>query len=103
MHKIFVTDGIVLGKRGVGEANTLVWLLTHDLGLVRVSARSARVEVSKLRYGLETLTQARYALVRGKSEWKLTGVENVSRTLTGGEASRRTRCGKIAKLLLRLI
>lgn len=103
MHKIFVTEGIVLAKRGVGEANTLVSILTHELGLVRARATSARVEQSKLRYGLESLTHARYSLVRGKHEWKLVGVEDVSRSLTGGEASRRTRAGKIAALLLRLI
>lgn len=110
MHKIHVTDGVVLGKRGAGEANTLVSILTADLGLVRASARSARVEQSKLRYGLETLTHARYALVRGKYEWKLTGVDEVSHPLSGGDATgqgegrdRRVRSGKIAKLLLRLV
>ncbi len=103
MHKIFTTEGLVLGKRGVGEANTLIWLLTYELGLVRAKATSARAEQSKLRYGLETLSLGRYCLVRGKAEWKLTGVENVSRILTGGGAPRRARAGKIAKLLLRLI
>lgn len=103
MHRIFVTEGVVLGKRGVGEANTLVSLFTRELGLVRVSAKSARVEKSKLRYGLETLSVGRYALVRGRAEWKLTGVENISHELAQGEHDRRTRSGKIARLLLRLI
>ncbi len=103
MHKVFVTEGVVLGKRGVGEAHTLVWLLTHELGLVRAKATSARVEASKLRYGLESLSLGRYSMVRGKAEWKLTGVENVSHELTQGGHDRRTRSGKIAKLLLRLI
>ena len=103
MHKIHVTDGVVLGKRGAGEANTLVSILTEELGLVRAKATSARVEGSKLRYGLETLTHARYCLVRGKYEWKLTGVEGVSHALKGEERDRRVRSGKIAKLLLRLV
>lgn len=112
MHTIFVTEGIVLGKRGVGEANTLVSLLTEELGLVRASARSARLQKSKLRYGLEPLTRARYSLVRGKHEWKLTGVERVSQLFssigdTGGTPASlklcRARAGKITKLLLRLI
>jgi DNA repair protein RecO (recombination protein O) len=103
MHKIHATDGVVLYKRGVGEANTLVSILTRDLGLVRAKATSARVEHSKLRYGLETLTQGRYSLVRGKHEWKLTGVEHISHALAAGSAGRRQRSGKIAKLLLRLI
>lgn len=103
MHKIFVTEGVVLGKRGVGEAHTLVSILTHELGLIRAKATSARAEVSKLRYGLETLSVGRYAMVRGKAEWKLTGVENISHELAQGGNDRRVRSGKIAKLLLRLI
>lgn len=103
MHKIFTTEGIVLGKRGVGEAHTLASILTRELGLVRVKATSARAEASKLRYGLETLSVSRYALVRGRAEWKLTGVENISHELARGERDRRTRAGKIARLLLRLI
>lgn len=103
MYKVFVTEGIVLGKRGVGEANTLVSILTHDLGLIRGKATSARAEASKLRYGLESLSLGRYSMVRGKAEWKLTGVENISHELTAGDRDRRTRSGKIAKLLLRLI
>lgn len=103
MHKIFVTEGVVLGKRGVGEAHTLVSILTYELGLVRAKATSARAEASKLRYGLESLSVGRYSMVRGKAEWKLTGVENISHELARGDRDRRTRSGKIAKLLLRLI
>ncbi len=93
----------MLGKRGVGEAHTLVSILTHELGLIRGKATSARAEASKLRYGLETLSVGRYAMVRGKAEWKLTGVENISHELAQGDRDKRVRSGKIAKLLLRLI
>lgn len=103
MHKVLTSEGIVLGKRGVGEANTLVAILSPGMGLVRASARSARREVSKLRYGLEPLTLARYSLVRGKSEWKLVGVEHVSRECAPPSAMGLTRAGKVSRLLLRLI
>lgn len=104
MHELRVCEGIVLGKRGVGEANLLVSILTPDLGLVRAMARSARVEHSKLRYGLEPLTRARFSFVRGKNEWKLTGAEEVVRLTTTAHTTARTRqAGRVAKLLLRLI
>jgi DNA repair protein RecO (recombination protein O) len=103
MHKIFATQGLVLGKRGVGEANTLVSILTRELGLVRAKATSAREGRSKLRYGLETLTMARFSLVRGKHEWKLTGVDDITHELSRAPRDRRSRAAKIAKLLLRLI
>ena len=101
MHKIQVTRGVVLGKRGAGESNTQIALLTEELGLVRASARSARKEVSKLRYGLEPLTLARYSLVRGKHDWKLTGVEHIEHMRAGGAGAAGQ--GKVARLLLRLV
>ncbi len=103
MHRLFVTEAVVLGKRGVGEANTLLAFLTREMGVIRASARSTRVEESKLRFGLETLTQGTYSFVRGKYEWKLTGAENISRKFISPSASRRRAAGRIAKLLLRLI
>ena len=103
MYQIHVCEGVVLGKRGVGEANTLVFILTHDLGLVRAVARSARVEHSKLRYGLEPLTRARFSFVRGKNEWKLTGAEGITRVLVPNEPAFARQAGRVAKLLLRLI
>ena len=103
MHKIYITDAIVLGKRFSGEATTTLALLTRELGLIRASARSARVEKSKLRYGLQLLTKGRFSLVRGKHEWRLTGVEQVSREYMLPQMSRRTAFGRISKLLLRLV
>ncbi len=103
MHRIYVTEGLVLGKKGVGEANTSVFIFTKELGLVRATARSARFEKSKLRYGLEPLTHGRFSFVRGKQEWKITGVENISRGLIPHTAYGRSAVGRVSRLLLRLI
>jgi DNA repair protein RecO len=103
MYELKVCEGIVLGKRGVGEANVLVPILTRELGLVRALARSARAENSKLRYGLGILTLARFSFVRGKQEWKLTGVESVSRVCVSPDIVRARQAGRVVKLLLRLI
>lgn len=93
----------MLGKRGFGEANALTALLTKEFGLLRATARSARVEHSKLRYGLEPLTRARFTFVRGRQEWKLTGIQQTVRPLLQSSAEARAVAGRIAKLLLRLI
>ena len=103
MYKLFVSDGWVLGKRGFGEANALTVILTKEFGLLRAAARSARVEKSKLRYGLEPLTRAHFTFVRGKQEWKLTGVQHVSRALLLAPREARAVAGRASKLLLRLI
>lgn len=103
MHKIHVTEGVVLGKRGVGEANTQIAIFTKDLGLIRATARSARFEKSKLRYGLETFTRARFSFVQGKHEWKITGVEDISRELLPTTTEGRRAPARVSRLLLRLI
>jgi DNA repair protein RecO len=103
MHQIHITEGIVLGKRGVGEANTLVYVLTQKLGLIRAAARSTRVEKSKLRYGLEPLTTARFSFVRGKHEWRLVGVEAAKHSAIGPTMLRRQAAGRISKLITRLV
>jgi DNA repair protein RecO (recombination protein O) len=103
MYKLFVSEGIVLGKRGFGEANAFTSILTKEFGLLRATARSARVEQSKLRYGLEPLTRARFTFVRGKAEWKLTGVQDVERPLLKSSREARAVSGRVSKLLQRLI
>jgi len=103
MHRILVTDGIVLSKRTLGEAHTLVSVLTEGHGLLRAKATSTRAEASKLRYGTELMTRARFSFVQGKYEWKLTGVERISREFTSPLSRNRVAAGRIAKLLLRLI
>jgi DNA repair protein RecO (recombination protein O) len=105
MHKLFVSEGVVLGKRGVGEANTLLAILTRDMGLIKAVARSARRENSKLRYALEPLTIATYSFIRGKHEWKLTGAERASKKLHDKTLPLQARqaMGRSVRLLLRLI
>lgn len=103
MHEKYITEGVVLGKRSVGEANTLVFILTRELGLVRAKATSSRREVSKLRYGLEALSRGRYTFVRGKAEWRLTGVDEVSREFLGTTPAQSKRLGQVSRLLMRLV
>ena len=89
-------------KRPSGESSSSVMLLSRECGLIRASAKSARAERSKLRYGLETFTHARFSLVRGRYEWKITGVTGSSR-FTFAETAAMRAAGRISKLLLRLL
>ena len=103
MYKKFLTEGLVLGKYPTGEANVSVLLFTKELGLLRATARSARAERSKLRYGLEPFTRGAFSLIRGKNEWRLAGIDRGDRALLLCSSSRRRSMGRIARLLLRLI
>jgi DNA repair protein RecO len=103
MYQKIATNGIVLHKRVVGEANVRVAVLTDDLGLVVANARSARRQESKLRYGLEPLTLARFCFVRGLHEWRLVQVESPCNLFVVVTPTQRSAAGRISQLLLRLI
>ena len=102
MHKIHITDGMVLAKYHVGEASTASAILTRESGLVRARATSARLALSKLKYGLEPLTAGTFSFVKGKSGWRLTSITNVRRLVPAHLFARAT-AGRITKLLTRLI
>jgi DNA repair protein RecO len=103
MHPVVVTEGIVLLKRNVGEANTVISVLTETHGLIRAKAASTRAEKSKLRFGLEPLTLATFSFVEGRHEWKLVGVEGVAKV--GGNKAPKSRAslGRVIKLISRLV
>ncbi len=102
MHEVHIYNGIVLRKRAVREADVLIDVLT-PAGLLRAMARSARAEKSKLRYGLEPLSRGRYALVRGRHEWRLTGAVEVSRAYLNAQPASRAAIARVSRLLLRLV
>ncbi len=101
-HK-YETRGIVLARAPVGEANTLLTLLTPELGLVRVRAQGLRRSGAKLAAALVTFAESDIVLVKGKEFWRLAGavlVENRGREMT---RAARERAARVVGLLLRLV
>ncbi len=103
MHKVYSTEGIIVAKRANGEANVRVSILSEELGLIRAAVRSSRVEVSKLRYGLEPLTRARYSLVLVMALGRLGGGVTIAGVGGGPTRARGHAAGRIARVLLRLV
>lgn len=68
------TRGVVVGRRAAGEGSVRVSLYTEELGLVTAVATSGREERSKLRPHLMVGTRGTYSLVKGKADWRVTGV-----------------------------
>ncbi|MEX1027889.1 MAG: recombination protein O N-terminal domain-containing protein [Candidatus Paceibacterota bacterium] len=73
-YRLYTTPAFVLARAPSGEANSTVWLLTRDLGLIRATAQAARRVASKHRYGLQTFALAVVSVVRGKGGWRITSV-----------------------------
>ncbi len=93
----------MLAKRNVAEASTVVSILTREHGLLRAKAATTRVPQSKLRFGLEPLTFARFSFVEGRHEWKLVGVESIDTPPRDLSLRKRAALGRILKLLSRLL
>ena len=74
-HTIYTTNAVILHRVPVGEAESVVWLLTEKLGLLTAHAQGARKEQAKMRAYLQTLGVTRVSLVRGKHVWRVTGAE----------------------------
>jgi len=102
-HK-YDTRGLVLARMHVGEANTIVIVLTPDLGLVHARAQSLRKPGAKLAAALATLVESDVVLVRGKEGWRITGAvlrENWFERL--GNKETRVRASRVSGLFLRLV
>ncbi len=98
------TRALLLARSHIGEANTLLTLLTSDIGLVYVRAQGLRKSGAKLAGALTTFSESEVVLVRGKESWRLAGAifkegwfERLRRSGSLRRASRVTR------LLLRLV
>lgn len=72
MHRIYTTDGYILGGKNIGEANRYFYILTRDLGLIIASAQSVRSHNSKLKSNLQDFSYSSISLVHGKNGWKVT-------------------------------
>ena len=60
------TQGVILKKRDVGEADRVFTLFTKDFGKITLFAKGARKIASKLRGGLEVLCVSEVEFVEGR-------------------------------------
>lgn len=102
-HK-YETRGIVLSRTSIGEANTLVALITQEIGLVRARAQGVRKSGAKLASALVTCAESEVTLVRGKEGWRIAGAvlkENWFYRLENSVS--RARAARLSGLLLRMV
>ncbi len=77
-HKIYHTEGFIIGGVNTGEANRYISIFTKDLGLVRAMAQGVRKITSKLRYSLQDFSYSKIDLVAGRDIWRITNAEKIS-------------------------
>ncbi len=64
---VYKAEGIVLGRRNLGEADRVLTLLTREHGKLVAKAKAVRRPTSRLAGRLEPFTHARFLLARGRT------------------------------------
>jgi len=77
-YHIYQTEGIILSKRDVGEADRIFSILTKDLGRIDAMAQGARYLKSKLRYNLNAFDYCRFGLVATRDFWRIIDAEELN-------------------------
>jgi len=103
MHHIYTTKAIIIKSVSIGEANKYYFLLTQDLGFIRASAQSVRLEKSKLKGHLQDFCFIEVSLVKGKDIWRIIGVETIQSGYFINNINKLVAIKNIFSLLLRLL
>lgn len=102
-YHIYTTDGIVLKRTVFGEADVLLYILTEKLGLILASARSARLQSSKLAPSLQEYSLISVSCIKGKNGWKITNVSEKENFFFNSPKFIHLLIAKIVSLLLKMI
>jgi recombinational DNA repair protein (RecF pathway) len=76
-YQTYITEALVCGSYDSNTADRSFLLFTKEAGMIYAKAKSVREERSKQRYALQACSHIRATLIRGKSGWKIAGVEPI--------------------------
>lgn len=77
MRKNLKTNGIVLARRNIGEADRLLTVFTDELGKVKIIARGSRKIKSKLASHIEPFSTGSFEFIDGKTFYILVGAQKL--------------------------
>ena len=103
MHHIYTTKAIIIKSIPIGEANKYYFFLTEDLGFIRATAQSVRLDKSKLKGHLQDFCFVKISLVKGKDIWRITNVETIEAGNFLDDVNKLICIKNIFALLLRLL
>jgi len=104
MYQTYITEALVCGSYDSNTADRSFLLFTKEAGMIYAHAKSVREERSKQRYALQECSHIRATLVRGKTGWKIAGVEPIQNLYAKAESREaRTLIRNSIRLLRRVI
>src|SRR3989344_3482574 len=102
-YHIYTTEGIILKRQVFGEADILLHILTKEFGLIMASARSARLQASKLKGSLQEYQHISVSCVKGKNGWRITNVGDLGSYFFNYPEAHRRILAQISDLLMKMI
>ncbi len=102
-YHIYTTEGIVLRKINVDEANSIFYVLTKDLGLIFAKAQGVRLQNSKLKSSLQEFSLVTVSCVKGKSGWKVTNAICQKNFFFENENHHKKFIANVANVLIRMM
>ena len=102
-YKTYITEAIVCGSKASHTADRSFLLFTKEAGMLYAMARSVREERSKQRYALQEFSHIRTTLVRGKSGWRIAGVETIENFYAHARTREARACMRAVLLLVRRV
>lgn len=103
-YHIYQTEGFVIGRRNIKEADALLEIFTLDFGLLSVQAKSIRILNSKMRFHSTCPGHLTLSLVKGGGPWRLISAEK-TKLLEPimADSDKRQLVARIFNLLVRLM
>ncbi len=102
-YQTYITEALVCGSYDSKSADKSFLLFTKEAGMLYAQAKSVREERSKQRYALQECSHIRATLIRGKSGWKIAGVESIQNLYTITETREARALLRNIILLLRRV
>lgn len=77
-YRLYQTEGIILARRDIDEADRIFSVFTKDFGRINAVSQGVRYLKSKLRYNLEMFSWLRIGLVSGRDFWRIVDAEEIN-------------------------
>jgi DNA repair protein RecO (recombination protein O) len=103
-YRIYQTEGIILSKKDIGEADRIFSILTQEFGRIDAIAQGVRHIKSKLRYNLNNFSHSRIGLTMSGDLWRIIDAEELSDwTNIRNNPQKLAAVSRIAELINRMV
>ncbi len=102
-YHVYTTTGIILRKTALGEAHSLLSVITPDFGIIHVHVTSERVMKSKLRHLVSLYSHINFSFIKTKNGFRLVTVSDTRNLFFACIPEHRTLFVQIVRFVERMM